>query len=385
MVLLMSVISLVTLGQNKGVELLNVCIKKIESEKHITYHASYREKSVLVSDTVKRNGLVKLRRDEQDTRFGGYVWVTSVDSGFAFYDLYYTYFVHPKQKEAIIFVPGVLQEWAIHGSQSRDLIWRDFLAPENWKRIIEKGTEIILLGDTVVKNKESWNIQIRFPDNNLATNRIKNIYINKKDSVPFLISNIDLYKQTTPEFSEFFIDSYSFEPLPPDAFEISQIPDDYSIEEYHKRDLKLLDTLTTAPGFSGKAYKNKMAPDSTNFIGNVTILDFWYRACFPCMKGIAMLDSIGEKYPNNLIQIISVNAYDNNEKGISKLPKFLEYNPIHNPIFLVDDEVPKAYHVYAWPTFYIINKEGKIVYSHIGWNEDLFNDLSKVIDKLLIK
>jgi thioredoxin-related protein len=43
------------------------------------------------------------------------------------------------------------------------------------------------------------------------------------------------------------------------------------------------------------------------------------------------------------------------------------------------DKVAKKYHVSAYPTIYLIDKEGKIIFYEVGYGEGLEKTLEKII------
>ena len=51
------------------------------------------------------------------------------------------------------------------------------------------------------------------------------------------------------------------------------------------------------------------------------------------------------------------------------------------PTIFVGDEVTKAYNVRAYPTFYIINPNGEIIYSKVGHNEKSEKEIYSLLSK----
>ena len=45
--------------------------------------------------------------------------------------------------------------------------------------------------------------------------------------------------------------------------------------------------------------------------------------------------------------------------------------------------IEKEYNIVAFPTIYLIGKDGKILFSHIGYGEDFGKELEKIIEKNL--
>jgi len=53
------------------------------------------------------------------------------------------------------------------------------------------------------------------------------------------------------------------------------------------------------------------------------------------------------------------------------------------PTIFVDHKVTKEYKVRAYPTFYIIDTKGKIVYSKVGHSEKNEKEIDSLLNKLI--
>jgi thiol-disulfide isomerase/thioredoxin len=149
-----------------------------------------------------------------------------------------------------------------------------------------------------------------------------------------------------------------------------------------KKKQKVLDTSSVAPLISGKHYQNDLRIDTIDFKGKITVLDFWYTSCAPCLKAIPQVEKLKEKYGDRIV-VYGINTTDNNEKGIKDLPVFLQKHPISYPIILTGRSIPDSYLVEVWPTFYVIDQNGKIYYGTYGLSDNLFERLSRSIEELL--
>jgi cytochrome c biogenesis protein CcmG, thiol:disulfide interchange protein DsbE len=139
-----------------------------------------------------------------------------------------------------------------------------------------------------------------------------------------------------------------------------------------------------APVLKGEIYGSIEKNTEINYMGKVTMLDFWYMACGWCIKSFPYVEKLHEKYGDKL-QIYGVNSFDNNDKAKAKIPKFLEFNPMKYPTVLVDKAFVEACKVKAWPTFYLIGPDGKVRFAQAGAivNEETMAVWEKEIEKLL--
>lgn len=112
--------------------------------------------------------------------------------------------------------------------------------------------------------------------------------------------------------------------------------------------------------------------------GKVVLVDFWATWCPPCRMEIPELIKLYNKYnPQGLI-MLGIGLDKENS-----LKSFAQQNGIPYPILLGNDIVAKAYNVQGIPTTYLIDKEGKIAFLHVGLEPGIGETLDKEIVTLL--
>jgi len=87
------------------------------------------------------------------------------------------------------------------------------------------------------------------------------------------------------------------------------------------------------------------------------LLDFWFSGCTPCLKAVPKLNAF-EEDNGNLI-IIGIDPVDTEERFLKAIDKFkIEYAQT-----LVDgnSELPSYFNVGGYPTYVLIDPEGKYV------------------------
>jgi len=116
--------------------------------------------------------------------------------------------------------------------------------------------------------------------------------------------------------------------------------------------------------------------------GKVVIFDFWTLCCINCMHILPDLAKLEKKYPNELVVIGVHSAKFENEKDTKSIRKaILRYEIAHPVINDADHELWDAYNVQSWPTFVVIDAEGKYVGNTNG--EGKLELLDKTIAKLI--
>ena len=113
--------------------------------------------------------------------------------------------------------------------------------------------------------------------------------------------------------------------------------------------------------------------------GKVVLLDFYYIGCYGCMLSLKPLNAMREKYNNMNVVIASITERDN-EKAVLAFEK--QYH-IKYPGYINAADIVKSYHVNAFPTFYFIDKEGKIANVTVGYTDDFEEKATSIIDGLL--
>jgi len=142
----------------------------------------------------------------------------------------------------------------------------------------------------------------------------------------------------------------------------------------------------TAPDFSRVSMQGDTL-SLADFRGKSCILlDFWASWCGPCIEGIPDIKNVYDKYNKNL-KIIGISLDYNKadwHKAVTKhqigmWPQISNDYTSDNNYFGNEMDLSKIYHVNIIPTYFLIDKEGKVI---AKWNEIGKEELSK-IDKIL--
>ena len=121
----------------------------------------------------------------------------------------------------------------------------------------------------------------------------------------------------------------------------------------------------------------------SNLKGKVVMLDFWGTWCGPCVSELPNLVKLYDKYKDNP-DVVFYGVDVNEQPPVIK--KFMEEKKYSFNVLISDGTtVQKDYGVTAVPTKFLIDKQGRIQFSHIGANNkiDVVDELSKEIDELL--
>lgn len=104
--------------------------------------------------------------------------------------------------------------------------------------------------------------------------------------------------------------------------------------------------------------------------GDVVYIDFWASWCGPCRDSFPFMNELHDQYAEGGLKVIAINL----DREITSAQAFLTdpSSPGHNPRFTIaynsNGEVAEAYKVRGMPSSYVIDREGNIAYTHLGFN-----------------
>jgi cytochrome c biogenesis protein CcmG/thiol:disulfide interchange protein DsbE len=116
--------------------------------------------------------------------------------------------------------------------------------------------------------------------------------------------------------------------------------------------------------------------------GRVVYLDFWASWCAPCRKSFPWMDELQKKYGDLGLTVIGVNLDRERDKAYTFLSKL---KPGFKIAFNPDGSVAEKYQVKGMPSSYLIDRQGNIVYTHLGFEEKEAKVIEDQIKELLSK
>lgn len=114
--------------------------------------------------------------------------------------------------------------------------------------------------------------------------------------------------------------------------------------------------------------------------GKVVLLNFWASWCPPCVKEIPSMNRLAESFHSDDFEIVSVNF----KEDPKTIESFLKRVQVDFPVLIdLDGQVSAEYEIFAFPSSFLIDAEGRIRYSvntAIEWDEP---ELKAVIQTLI--
>ena len=153
-----------------------------------------------------------------------------------------------------------------------------------------------------------------------------------------------------PEIMQKSMDSAMSMPAGSDT---SNPPDDGSMQKF--------------PAFEGKDLDGNTVKSEELFSGNaVTVVNFWFTTCNPCVGELAELDALNKELAEKGGSLIGVNTFtlDGDKAAIADAKDVLMKKgaTYQNVYFDSDGEAGKfTTNIFAYPTTYVVDRSGNIV------------------------
>ena len=164
----------------------------------------------------------------------------------------------------------------------------------------------------------------------------------------------------------------------PAGSDTSNPPDDGSMQKF--------------PAFEGKDLDGNTVKSDELFSANaVTVVNFWFTTCNPCVGELSELDALNKELAEKGGSLIGVNTFtlDGDETAISEAKDVLAKKgaTYQNVYFDSDGEAGKfTTNIFAYPTTYVVDRSGNIVGEPIVGaitEKKQAETLQKLIDQVL--
>ncbi len=123
-----------------------------------------------------------------------------------------------------------------------------------------------------------------------------------------------------------------------------------------------------APEVTAEVWLNSEPLRGADLRGKVVLVEFWTFACGNCRNVEPYVKGWHKRYSEKGLVILSVHTPELHfEKDIKNVRKYVEENGITYPVAVDNDfSTWRAFGNWAWPSFYLIDKRGRIRHQHVG-------------------
>jgi thiol-disulfide isomerase/thioredoxin len=117
-----------------------------------------------------------------------------------------------------------------------------------------------------------------------------------------------------------------------------------------------------------------------DYRGKVVVIDFWALWCQWCLKAMPLVEKFWEENKGNDVVVLSLNIRENRRKDV---PAFIQKSGYTFRVLYGDDKVYNDYGIRGIPHMVVIDKDGFIRYTNIGYSPRLDETLTWQVNSLL--
>lgn len=114
--------------------------------------------------------------------------------------------------------------------------------------------------------------------------------------------------------------------------------------------------------------------------GEVVLLTFWAQWCGECRQALGPLNELYSKYQKAGLELLGINVDDDPERAISATKNLKLLFPV-----LIDEkkQASSTYRIQSMPLLVLIDRDGRIQYTHSGYQSGDEREWSEQIRLLL--
>jgi thiol-disulfide isomerase/thioredoxin len=138
-----------------------------------------------------------------------------------------------------------------------------------------------------------------------------------------------------------------------------------------------------APELAAGDWINSQRLKLKDLRGRVVLVEFWTFGCINCRNTLPFVKSWDNRYREKGLTVIGVHSPEfDDEKNLENLRREVASLGITYPVVTDNDyQTWNAYKVEAWPTIFLLDKQGRIRWMRVG--EGNYDEAERLIQKLL--
>lgn len=140
----------------------------------------------------------------------------------------------------------------------------------------------------------------------------------------------------------------------------------------------LLKVGTPAPYFEGINIDGETIK-FFDYKGKLILLDWWYVGCKPCIKSMNDIQKIHDELGQDSFTIIGMNPISRR----SAIKRFERKHNYNHEVLIPNSNIKDAYKIRAYPTLYLIGRDGKILFARAGYSAEFTTELKQLIKEYL--
>jgi len=228
-----------------------------------------------------------------------------------------------------------------------------------------------------IQKRRIWNSGKGFDPMKTKSDFIYKLIVNKTSLLPMIVwqvndKNSDFIKT---QFTN--IDTHPAKPAE-DSWNYATYLTEYT-RPVKKDKPEPLAIGSPAPGFKLPVSNSDKTLSLDELKGKVVLVDFWIKACSPCIAAIPHLKELQQQFSNKPFEIVSINAYD----APDVVNSYTKFHKITYTTLFNGKDVAEQYGVKGYPKFYLLDKEGKIIFMQEGFEDATRSAVEKLLKEIL--
>lgn len=161
------------------------------------------------------------------------------------------------------------------------------------------------------------------------------------------------------------------------------VPTDNGLSNLEADTLVAAAKATAAPEFANGIWINSDPLTLAKLRGRVVLVEFWTFGCYNCRNTLPSVKEWDARYRERGLTIVGVHPPETtSEYNIDNVRREVPSLGIKYPVVTDNDYTTwKAYGVEAWPTIFVLDKQGRVRWLHVG--EGRYDETENVIKALL--
>jgi thiol-disulfide isomerase/thioredoxin len=139
----------------------------------------------------------------------------------------------------------------------------------------------------------------------------------------------------------------------------------------------------TAPELTTGNWINSEPLKLKDLRGRVVLIEFWTFGCYNCRNTLPFIKQWDDRYKEKGLIVIGVHSPEfDDEREVENVRREVASLGIRYPVVTDNDyQTWDAYNVAAWPTVFLLDKQGRIRWMHVG--EGNYDEAERIIQNLL--
>ena len=143
-------------------------------------------------------------------------------------------------------------------------------------------------------------------------------------------------------------------------------------------------TVSGKPGAIAPAFALD-GPDGTtvrleDLRGDVVYVDFWASWCPPCLQSFPWMNAVAERFRAEGLRVVAINLDGDREAA----ERFLaDVRADFDVAFDPDGTSAEAYGLLGMPSSYVVGRDGRVTFAHVGFRRKDAPELEAAIERAL--